>query len=402
MKVLQGNNEVVRNTTVLAGENTSQIYMDGLFNLVQKGTKCSPRGKEILELRPTILEYHDPKNRVTFLKGRVINPFFQLAEAFWIICGRSDVKWLTDYNKNMANFSDDGEYFNAPYGERLRYWNKSDANSFVFNPIDQLYDVYKKIKADPDTRQAVAVIYNPLFDNFNNDTVDRPCNLILTFKLREGKLDLQVFNRSNDLHWGTFGANLCQFSTIQEMVAGWLGAEIGVYYQNTDSLHIYMDAYGAKETDKVLTAYGLTVEDVKNGAEIPEVEHFVFEDEPRMSSSFEQTRQIMMFYNSAIDILIRGEVSYTDEKVFAQLLESVDVCPDEYWKNTFYSMVAYQAHKRGNVDFTCKALDKMKDSSWKVSCLRFLSKRYGTEVAFRNLYSHLPSNVVDYIDRKGE
>lgn len=400
MKTLKGNMETVQNTTVISGGNTSQVYMDGLFNLIQRGTKCAPRGKEILELRPTILEYHNPKNRVTFLKGRLINPFFQLAEAFWIVCGRSDVKWLTDYNKNMATFSDDGEFFNAPYGERLRFWNKSDANKFVFNPIDQLYDVYKKIKADPDTRQAVAVIYNPLFDNFNNDTVDRPCNLILTFKLRDGKLDLQVYNRSNDLHWGTFGANLCQFSTIQEMVAGWLGAEVGVYYQNTDSLHIYMDAYGAKETDKVLGAYGMTVEDARV-TEAPQVEHFVFEDEPRMSSDFEQTRRIMSFYNT-IDHVVRHDETYNGVASLVALLDMIDSCPDEYWKNTFYAMVAYQAHRRSKLDCVCEALGRMKDSAWKVSCLRFLSKRYGSEAEYKKLYNHLPANVVEYINRRGE
>lgn len=402
MKTLKGSKEVVQNTTVLAGENTSQVYMDGLINLIQRGDKCAPRGKEILELRPVILEYQNPKNRVTFLKGRLINPFFQLAEAFWIISGRSDVEWLTEYNKNMANFSDDGKFFNAPYGERLRQWNKSDANGFVFNPIDQLLDVYKKIKADPDTRQAVAVIYNPLFDNFNNETIDRPCNLILTFKLRNGKLDLTVFNRSNDLHWGTFGANLCQFATIQEMVAGWLGVEVGVYYQRTDSLHIYMDDYGAKETDKVLGAYGMDVEDAVECVEIPQVEHFVFEDEPRMSSSFEQTSNIIAFYHSVLDALVREKITYESEPVFDHTLDMIGKCEDEYWKNTFYAMVAYQAHKRGNVAFLIKALGCMKDSGWKVSCLRFLSKKYAEETAFRNLYKHLPQNVCDYIDRKGE
>lgn len=401
---IMSNTKPKQRTTIFCGENTSQVYMDAMLTLLEKGEKCSPRGKEILELRPVILEYHNPLNRVTFVKGRQINPFFQLAEAFWIISGRSDVKWLTDYNRNMASFSDDGEYFNAPYGERLRYWNKSDANKFIMNPLDQLLDVYRKIKADPDTRQAVAVIYNPIFDNFNNDTVDRPCNLILTFKLRDGELDLQVYNRSNDLHWGTFGANLCQFATIQEMVAGWLGVKVGTYYQNTDSLHIYTDAYGAKETDKILAAYGVD----RNADDMMpcflKVDHFEVTDEPRMSSSFETTQRIIAHYHSALDDLFRQDITYSEEgkPVFDQLIKLINTCPDAYWRNTFFAMLTYQAHRRDKANLVIEGMSHMADSSWRISCLRFLSKKYAEVEGFKELYAHMPQDVQDYINRKGE
>ena len=98
---------------VFNGENPSNLYVQALHALMSEGDKCSPRGKDILEVRPAIFEFTKPTNRVTFLKGRVINPFFQLAESLWILAGRSDVKWLSVYNKSIAQFSDDGEYFNC-------------------------------------------------------------------------------------------------------------------------------------------------------------------------------------------------------------------------------------------------------------------------------------------------
>lgn len=102
---------------VFSGDNPTQLYLDALISLLKEGDEVSPQGKPVKEIRPAIFEYKNADNKVTFLRGRTINPFFQLAEAMWILAGRSDVKWLTQYNRNMASFSDDGETFNAPYGE---------------------------------------------------------------------------------------------------------------------------------------------------------------------------------------------------------------------------------------------------------------------------------------------
>lgn len=394
---------------VFTGDNPSQLYMDALLTLLREGKDVTPRGKKIKEIRPVIFEYTNPKNRVTFLKGRVINPFFQLAEALWILRGRSDVKWLSDYNKSIAQFSDNGIYFNAPYGERLRFWNKNDAHDVKHNSIDQLVDVYKKITTDKDTRQAVAVIYNPLFDNaiYTIDELgkDIPCNMILTFKVRDNKLDLNVFNRSNDLHWGTFGANLCQFATIQEVMASWLGIDVGTYYQTTDSLHIYLEDYGAKETDKILQAYKIDKDSLYDQCITPVVgDPYVFEDEPRFKSSFKEFEDIMEYYFKYLDKFVSSPDTYEekDNKTYEELMESLEEISDPYLKFTFQSMVAYQAHKKGSTGIMIDALSSMKDCSWKVSCLRFLSKRYGNNTEFIKLHEHLNINIRDYINRKFE
>lgn len=388
---------------IFSNTNPSQIYMDSLIELLFEGEECSPRGKKIKEIRPVIIEYKNPLNRVTFLKGRVINPFFQLAEALWIATGRSDVQWLTQYNKNMSQFSDDGVYFNAPYGERLRFWNKSDANHFIFNPIDQLKDVYAKIKEDKDTRQAVAVIYNPLFDNALIETKDRPCNMIITFKVRNNKLDINVFNRSNDIHWGTFGANLCQFSTLQEIMANWLGVEVGTYYQTTDSFHVYLDDYGAKETEKIFKAYDLNAPvDIH---EIPTIDQFTFDTEPRMSSDMKSFDNITSYYFKTIDQIIYNPSVYEEidnNQAFKMILSALQQCPDDYWRMTFTAMAAYRAHKCQENKALYTLLDLMVDSSWKVSCLRFLSKKHKDDPQFRLLYNHLGDDIKNYIERKGE
>jgi len=382
-------------TKVFTGDNPTQMYMDALKAILEEGDLVSPRGKDIKELRPVVFEFTNPHNRVTFLKGRIINPFFQLAEALWIIQGRSDVEWLTKYNKQIGQFSDDGKTFNAAYGERLRHWNYHAMTNFVFNPMDQLVDVYRKLIADGHTRQAVALIYNPLFDNASRVTKDTPCNIVLTFKIRKGKLNLTVFNRSNDLHWGLFGANLCQFSTIQEMVACWLDVPVGTYTHMTDSLHIYLEAYGADESGKILGAY---LKGGTNNVGIPEMSDFV--KEPRMSSDFVQMEQVLLRYNHHLDPIMQDDESIKDISVWGRLLKSIDTYPDTYFKLTFNAMAAYRAYKLNEIDKCIEALSVIPMCQWKVSCLRFLSKSLNYRSEFVDLYRNLPQATVDYINRE--
>lgn len=378
-----------------SGSNPSQLYMDILSTVIKEGDVLAPRGKKIKEIRPVMIEFKNPSRRTTFLKGRTINPFFQVAESMWILAGRSDVGFLLDYNKNMGQFSDDGVFFNAPYGERLRFWNKSDANNFIYNPLDQLRDVYEKIKADPDTRQAVAVIYNPLFDNIQNDTKDRPCNLLLSFKLRNGKLDLSVYNRSNDLHWGTFGANLCQFSTILEAMATWLGVEMGSYYQITDSLHIYLDTYGSKITGDIEQAYGVNLET----GEAPVVEDFVelLDPNPKMRYNLDDMSLFLNEYFGILDSFMKDDETYKNDGDSAQaLLQQIKGVPDEYMRVTLLLMVAKQAMNRGMWDTVATAMNWIPLCEVKISALRFLYKSYPDYI---NQYD-LDEKLMKYIRRE--
>jgi thymidylate synthase len=67
------------------------------------------------------------------------------------------------------------------------------------------------------------------------------CNTTVFLSLREGRLDLTVCNRSNDLIWGTYGANVVQFSVLQEYIAACIGVEVGTYVQFSNNTHIYPD-----------------------------------------------------------------------------------------------------------------------------------------------------------------
>ena len=67
---------------------------------------------------------------------------------------------------------------------------------------------------------------------------DIPCNVVAMPKLRDGKLEWLQVIRSNDMFLGV-PHNFVQFTSVQEVLAGWLGVECGSYTQISDSLHVY-------------------------------------------------------------------------------------------------------------------------------------------------------------------
>lgn len=365
------------------GENPTQMYYDSMMKLVNEGDECSPRGKLIKELRPASFEFENPYNRITFLGSRRINPFFQIAEALWILSGRADVEWLLQFNANMEQFSDDGVWFNAPYGERIRTWNKNAAHGIIINPIDQMVDAYTKLLADKDTRQAVMVISNPMFDNakytIQEQGKDIACNLVITFKIRHDKLNITVFNRSNDCHWGVFGANLNQFASIQECMMSWLknsgneefkDLEIGTYTQLTDSLHIYLDDYGAKCTTNVLDYYK------KHSPEEVLVD-FTCKEEPRMSLNAEEFDNFLSIFWTAIDQFLSDDSYLQKDAQVDTLLELVEdfhnnKVIDDYWFFGIQGMLVYRLVKLNKMVKAMDILFKMKDCQWKISMMYFL------------------------------
>jgi hypothetical protein len=52
-----------------------------------------------------------------------------------------------------------------------------------------------------------------------------------------------VFNRSNDMIWGAYGANAVQFSFLQEYLAAAIGAWVGTYRQVSNSFHVYPEVF---------------------------------------------------------------------------------------------------------------------------------------------------------------
>lgn len=218
---------------LIKARNVNKVFPVGLMYIQKQGEERDSRNGPTLEImEPAVVTYQFPDERVLFCPARDANPFFHLFESLWMLAGRADVAFLDQYNKGMSQYSDDGISFNAPYGYRLRH-------TFGY---DQLDAVIRRLRANPDDRRIVLQIHDPSDSELRGDSKDHACNLVITPRVRKGKLDWTVFNRSNDYIFGMTGANVVHMSIIHEYVATMSGLKLGSYTQISNCLHAYTES----------------------------------------------------------------------------------------------------------------------------------------------------------------
>jgi hypothetical protein len=165
-----------------------------------------------------------------FWAERNANPFFHFMESLWMIAGRKDVKWISQFNKSFGQFSDDGKTFHGAYGDR---W----VNHFDMNQISVIVETLKKNRKD---RRCVMTMWDPHVD-LGREGKDFPCNTQIYFDATHDVLHMTVTCRSNDIVWGAYGANAVHMSFLQEIMATMIGIPVGCYWQISNNWHGYIN-----------------------------------------------------------------------------------------------------------------------------------------------------------------
>lgn len=211
----------------ITARNPNQAFPATVRLLDQAGVLLPSRNGDCLEYpEPVTVTFTHPQERVLTHPARRINPFLHFFEPLWMLSGRHEISFLCSIVERFREFSDDGLTFAAAYGHRMR------------NP-DQIEEAVKRLRANPDDRRTVLMIRFPMDIYYNGK--DAACNLLAALKVRDGALNMHVFNRSNDAIWGgpAGGTNHPQFTTLLEYLAGRIGCEVGKYTVTTDSMHAY-------------------------------------------------------------------------------------------------------------------------------------------------------------------
>lgn len=286
---------------------------------------------------PVTTHYENPWERVLFNAKRDANPFFHLFESFWILAGRADTKWLARFNKQIVNYSDDGNNFYGAYGWRLR-------QQFDF---DQLKAAIYMLKEDPSSRRVYLPIY---YADLGANSKDIPCNVGIKFEIRDGELNMCVFNRSNDIVWGTYGANVVQFSMIQEYLAMHLGVKIGWYEQISTNFHAYKETFYKHDLDKV--AFGGIVDPYSNG----EIKSMPFLAEGERPEQWEM--DLVEFMKDA------------------QGIHPVAEYKTEYFRSTVSTMLdAWEAYEEKHQEGALHAAHNIGAPDWRLACQQWLGRR---------------------------
>lgn len=219
---------------VFTGNTADDVWCQAI-GVFQSDELCSFEQSRLGPMREILhanLYIENPRERWVLSRLPAINPAFAIAEVFWILAGSNDASFINFWNPSLPKFSGSGDKYHGAYGYRI-------INQFGVNQLERAYHA---LKNNPDSRQVVIQIWDAKTDLPNESgapaSPDIPCNLFSMLKVRDGKLEWTQVMRSNDLYRGT-PYNFVQFTTIQEILAGWLGLDVGGYYQISDSLHIY-------------------------------------------------------------------------------------------------------------------------------------------------------------------
>lgn len=353
---------------------TGRKWCIGSLRFVQKimnevsaeniGLENTRNGQALYFQHPVTITYISPENRVLTNVVRDANPFFHLAESFWMLAGRNDVASLAFFVPRMKEYSDDGTTFHGAYGHRWRY-------SFGF---DQLSQVINTLHADPHGRRAYLDHWQPSRDSVLSSSSwakDLPCNLGVAFRVNENnKLDMTVFNRSNDVLWGALGANYVHFGFLQQYVANQIEVETGVYNQISNNLHLYLNRKNLKTSfQDLIQARTLTHNPLeKNFRE----RYKNFGKEPYFLQRTEWSFSNLN-YMLGLEQTDKAEVPPT---MPSKLFPDGENTPGEVCQILLPVIRAYTFYRRKQFVNACKEASKIAWLDWREECLAWLNRRW--------------------------
>lgn len=205
----------------------NNTYRDLILDIERNGEVSQPRDMKVKELTVQTLKF-DPTRTIANFQNRSFNWKYFAGELVWYMNKDRDINYINNFSgfwKGITN--PNTNEINSNYG------------SLLFG--DQLQWVLDSLKADKNTRQAIAFLNQPKFQFEGNK--DFVCTMYLNFFIRNNKLNMKVQMRSNDIFYGlTFDAPF--FGVIHQHMRLWLletypNLELGTYYHCADNIHFY-------------------------------------------------------------------------------------------------------------------------------------------------------------------
>lgn len=156
-------------------------------------------------------------------------------ELLWFLNGNTNIKYLNDNGVKIWNewANEDGDLGHI-YGYQWRSW--PDYNGGF---VDQITEAINTIKNNPDSRRIIVSAWNVAdIPNMNLP----PCHAFFQFYVVNGKLSLQLYQRSSDIFLGV-PFNIASYSLLLMMFAQVTGLELGEFIWTSGDTHIYKNHF---------------------------------------------------------------------------------------------------------------------------------------------------------------
>jgi thymidylate synthase len=154
-----------------------------------------------------------------------------LYELLWFLKGDTNIKYLNDNNVNIWNeWADHQGNLGHIYGYQWRSWP-----DYAGGSIDQIEQVIRSIKENPDSRRHIVSAWNVA--DLNNMALP-PCHVLFQFYIVNNTLSCQLYQRSADIFLGV-PFNIASYSLLMMMVAQVTHLKPGEFIHTFGDAHIY-------------------------------------------------------------------------------------------------------------------------------------------------------------------
>jgi thymidylate synthase len=154
-------------------------------------------------------------------------------ELLWFLKGDTNIRYLTDNGVRIWNeWADENGYLGPIYGYQWRSWP-----DYSGGHIDQIVEVVDTIRNNPDSRRIIVSAWN--VGNIPNMKLP-PCHCFFQFYVAEGKLSLQLYQRSADIFLGV-PFNIASYALLLKMMAQVTGLQEGDFVHTFGDAHIYIN-----------------------------------------------------------------------------------------------------------------------------------------------------------------
>ena len=189
-------------------------------------------------------------------------------ELLWFLRGDTNVHYLQEHGVRIWNewTREDGD-LGPIYGYQWRSWP-----DYQGGHIDQIQQIIDQLRRDPDSRRMLVSAWNVAQ---LDQMALAPCHCLMQFYVAEGRLSLQLYQRSADVFLGV-PFNIASYALLLMMIAQVTGLEVGDFVHTFGDVHIYRDHL--EQVELQLERTPKTLPQMKLNPQIRQLEDFTYED----------------------------------------------------------------------------------------------------------------------------
>jgi len=208
-------------------------YLDLLNRILTEGTQKTDRtGTGTISIFGNQMRFN-LEDGFPLLTTKKLHLKSIIYELLWFLRGDTNIKYLKEHGVSIWDeWADENGDLGPVYGHQWRSWPDYDGGT-----IDQIQQVVNQIKNTPDSRRMIVSAWNVAEVN---KMALPPCHSLFQFYVADGRLSLQLYQRSADTFLGV-PFNIASYALLLMMMAQVTGLKAGDFIHTTGDTHLYLN-----------------------------------------------------------------------------------------------------------------------------------------------------------------